>query len=419
MAITKNLQGILCAAVLCMGIAGAAHAEATAQAVAPVVQQAVNLTETAPVAKLAEAAALTPAEAPKAAESVVTKKVKKVAHKKAKTETAKPAAEMAKKEESKPEAKTESKVSAKPESKMHEMTPAAGDESGYAAKGANTCLKCHDDDAVMGILKTPHAVSADARTPFGNHQCESCHGASPEHVAGKGANRPAPAVVFEGENKSSVEDMNKVCLSCHENQAGEPGARMNWAGSQHESSDVACTSCHTTHTTKDPVLDKRSQSDTCFTCHKEQRAQSFEFSHHPMREGKVACADCHNPHGSVGPKLLKEANLNDTCYTCHADKRGPLLWEHEPVREDCSICHVPHGANEAKLLKDRSSFICQDCHQGSGHFGAPYGAQNLPSGDLATAAKSGVSARAIGRGCVNCHSQIHGSNSPSGQFLNR
>ena len=51
-------------------------------------------------------------------------------------------------------------------------------------------------------------------------------------------------------------------------------------------------------------------------------------SHMPIREGKITCSDCHNPHGSVTEKLIRQASVNEVCYTCHAEKRGPFLWEH-------------------------------------------------------------------------------------------
>ncbi len=74
-------------------------------------------------------------------------------------------------------------------------------------------------------------------------------------------------------------------------------------------------------------------------------------SHMPMREGKIVCTDCHNPHGSYSEKLLRANSVNENCYTCHAEKRGPFLWEHAPVRENCLNCHDPHGSINEYLLK--------------------------------------------------------------------
>ncbi len=100
----------------------------------------------------------------------------------------------------------------------------------------------------------------------------------------------------------------------------------------------------------------------CYTCHKEQRVQMSKPSHHPVPEGKMKCSDCHNVHGSIGPKLAKRDSTNDTCFTCHAEKRGPFVHQHEPVVEDCSNCHNPHGSTVAAMLTTRPPVLCQQCH---------------------------------------------------------
>ena len=95
------------------------------------------------------------------------------------------------------------------------------------------------------------------------------------------------------------------------------------------------------------------QAEVCYTCHKEQRAQYQRPSRHPILEGKVSCSDCHNPHGSIGPKLMKRDSVVDTCFQCHMEKRGPFVRPHEPVTEDCSNCHAPHGTTVENMLKAR------------------------------------------------------------------
>ena len=278
-------------------------------------------------------------------------------------------------------------------------------QQAVAQASVNTCLTCHGSDPkVTAILKSPMAVMGNSRTPFAQGGCIVCHGDSKKHVA---MQQPYPDIVFTGPHASPVAERNKVCLTCH-----QAGLRMNWQGSQHQRNDIACTSCHTAHAAKDPVLVKKTQPAICFTCHAEQRADSFKFSHHPIREGKVVCSDCHNPHGSPGPKLLKELTVNETCYTCHMEKRGPYLWEHAPVRESCLNCHTPHGSTQPRLLIERPPYLCQECHANSGHQTQPMSATNLP-GAIAE------NFRGFGRGCVNCHSQVHGSNSPAGAFLTR
>lgn len=291
--------------------------------------------------------------------------------------------------------------------------PAVMPQQTVAQASVKTCLTCHGSDPkVTAILHSPMAVLGDPRTPFAQGGCIVCHGDSTKHVA---MQSPYPDVVFSGPHASPVAVRNKVCLTCHEN-----GQRMNWQGSPHQDHNIACTDCHTVHAVKDPILSRLTQPQKCFTCHARIRAESYEYSHHPIREGKVVCSDCHNPHGAAGDtKLLKEFTVNQTCYTCHADKRGPMLWEHQPVRENCLNCHDPHGSNQPRLLKEPLNFLCSSCHsaqanQSGGAFG---GAHSIPFN--ATGTPFFNSALANQRTCINCHSQVHGSNSPNGAFFLR
>jgi DmsE family decaheme c-type cytochrome len=285
---------------------------------------------------------------------------------------------------------------------------AEGEAASYAPRGAETCLKCHDEPAVTDILGTAHARSADKRTPFARHDCETCHGASPEHLerSAHGKARAPVKVLFGQLSTTPVAEQNGACLQCHQD-----GKRINWAGSQHQFADVPCASCHQIHAREDRVLSKLSETDVCFTCHKTQRAQIQRLSSHPIDEKKMACSDCHNPHGSFGPRQLLEATVNDTCYQCHAEKRGPFLWEHAPVREDCTNCHSPHGSTQPSLLKARTPWLCQECHMEAFHPSTLYSGTGVPP--------RGVADRLVARGCLNCHSQVHGSNHPSGVRLMR
>jgi DmsE family decaheme c-type cytochrome len=267
-------------------------------------------------------------------------------------------------------------------------------------KGDAKCTQCHDESdspKLLSIGKTKHGTRADGRTPT----CTSCHGASEQHLnnTGGGAHRPQPSVVFGEKTKTPAAERNAACLACHSGTN-----RMFWSGSIHEQQAVACTSCHQVHAAHDKVRERLTQQDTCFTCHKDKRVEVNRPSRHPIKEGKVTCSDCHNPHGSAGPKLMLRDTVVDTCYTCHADKRGPFLWSHQPVTEDCSICHNPHGTTTPKMLKQRMPFLCQECHEPGSHQGI------APSTDP----KAPTIQRELtsGRSCVNCHTAIHGGNSP-------
>lgn len=263
-------------------------------------------------------------------------------------------------------------------------------------RGDAVCEQCHKDMTphVLRIGATEMGTTADLRTP----SCTSCHGESLKHRNGDGL----PDRTFDKKSTTPIAVRNEACLTCH--QGGE---RIHWTRSPHQENEVACTSCHSVHTQHDKVRDRKTQTEVCFTCHKTQRAEMRRASRHPIAEGKVVCSDCHNPHGTSGPNLLRRDSVNDTCYTCHMEKRGPFLHSHEPVTEDCTICHNPHGSSNPTLLKVRTPFLCQTCHEPSRHPGT------LPDPTQVAGSPGTRQSVIMARGCVNCHANIHGSNTPN------
>ncbi|WP_292932640.1 DmsE family decaheme c-type cytochrome [Noviherbaspirillum sp.] len=272
-------------------------------------------------------------------------------------------------------------------------------------KGDAKCTACHDEadsPKLLAIGKTKHGTRADERTPT----CTKCHGDSDKHADYKGKDKPPkPDVTFTKDSANPAQQRSDVCVSCHKKDA----KRSHWEGSTHQTHEVTCSSCHTVHAGRDKVMDKKTQPEVCFACHKEQRSQVNRISHHPILEGKVSCSDCHNPHGSVAPKLMKGDSVVETCYTCHMEKRGPFVWNHAPVSEDCAICHNPHGSNVESMLKTRPPFLCHQCHSPHGGNLAQLTNQSTRA---ATVGRNGVT-YTQGRGCVNCHTQVHGSNNPA------
>jgi DmsE family decaheme c-type cytochrome len=283
----------------------------------------------------------------------------------------------------------------------------AADGKDIAVRGDAKCMTCHDQNGpkpAVAIGQTRHGNMADPRTP----SCTSCHGPSEKHMAAGGGEKPDQ--VFGPKGRFATPEQSAVCTNCH----GKDPKRSHWMGSTHQSRDVACSSCHTIHSGLDPVRDKATQAEVCFNCHKEQRTQINKPSHHPIPEGKMGCSDCHNPHGSIGPKLMKRDTVNDTCYTCHMEKRGPFVHSHEPVTEDCGNCHNPHGTTAENMLKARPPFLCHQCHTPHGGQIAQLVGQGQSSSVLSgtTSGKSGIN-YTMARGCNNCHTQVHGSNNPS------
>ena len=300
--------------------------------------------------------------------------------------------------------------------------PAAAADKDLVLKGDAKCTVCHDEKDFPGVLligKTKHGNNADGRTPT----CTSCHGASEAHL--KNGPSTSPDVTFSRKTNTSAEVRNGACLTCH----AKDSKRQHWAASQHESGGVACASCHQVHAGQDKVLSKKTQPEVCFTCHKDIRVQTHKISTHPILAGKVACSDCHNPHGTTGPKLLVKNAVNATCYTCHAEKRGPFLWEHAPVNDECTNCHTPHGSTNTPLLNTRVPYLCQECHSGD-HGNGINSASNLTGGNALgitvngtnlnnTAVVQNSRAQLGARACLNCHVLIHGSNHPAGAKFQR
>ena len=287
------------------------------------------------------------------------------------------------------------------------ILPALVGNADEADVGADSCLGCHNDERMLQIFRTPHGQGADPGTPFANRQCESCHGAGESHAGTRGpGGGHAPVLNFEHEPGMSAENENAVCMDCHSRHVGLP-----WTGSMHERNDVACTDCHSVHLPTDPVMLQTAQAEVCFDCHREQKADSLKPFAHPVEFGVMTCTSCHSPHHSSGDTLLKRDTLNELCWSCHTDLKGPYLFEHAPASEDCSLCHNAHGSVHQALLTRRPPLLCQSCHSQSGHPSIAYTPGSLPGNN--------PSAMVVGGSCLNCHSQIHGSNHPSGSKLMR
>ena len=271
--------------------------------------------------------------------------------------------------------------------------------------GADTCANCHAD------------VAKNFQHAFHSQQgvtCEDCHGNGSLHVDGGGD----VSKIISLKNRPAV-DANGICLNCH---AQDENAR-HWATGAHAANGVRCIDCHQVHAaavrsveagranfdtaTRDAqsvnlvspetnimVQSRTVSNEACLRCHQTERAQLSMPYHHPLREGKMSCADCHDPHGGTSGRNLRTSNVNELCLSCHAQYRGPFAYQHPPVSENCMNCHSPHGSPNTNLLSVSVPALCLQCHSGH-HNGA-----GLPVTDR----------------CTNCHSSIHGTDvaTPSG-----
>lgn len=279
---------------------------------------------------------------------------------------------------------------------------ASADQKAGEYAGQDTCLVCHENRNYKGTL---HSLTSNPRTPASNKGCESCHGPGKAH-ADAGGGKGIGGIVNPLNLKPQA--ASEICLGCHNR-----GTHALWSGSQHDQRNVGCITCHSVHSPKGPVQIKAaSQIELCATCHKNITNKQSRFNHMPVREGKISCSSCHNPHGSQNLRLLKTGTtIDESCASCHPEKRGPYLWEHAPVSNACVTCHDPHGSNNERMLVAKVPYLCQRCHVTSRHPPTVYEGfvlQNSTNGN-----------KIYGRGCVVCHQQIHGSNAPSGQMFLR
>jgi DmsE family decaheme c-type cytochrome len=281
-----------------------------------------------------------------------------------------------------------------------QQTPAPSPAGEYA--GEDTCLLCHED-MKKGYYDSAHARVQNMRTPKANQGCESCHGPGKAHADAGG-----DPTLIKRLGQARPAEVSATCTSCHNRTE-----HAEWAGSKHDQRSMSCSSCHSIHSAKSPEaqLIQVSERETCNQCHQRESNKIARSSHMPVQEGKMSCSSCHNPHGSQNVRMLREGHsITESCTSCHADKRGPFLWEHAVGRESCVTCHDPHGSNNDRLLVAKQPMLCQRCHVHARHPATIYDQTSV----------NARSNRIVGRGCVNCHSMVHGSNHPtSGKYFLR
>ena len=283
--------------------------------------------------------------------------------------------------------------------------------------GPEACKNCHEEqvDSFHGSI---HGKKGHPSSPAANEGCSSCHGDATEHVRARGKSNAG--LKNPGDKKLPAAERDAICLTCHASSRH----LAFWDSGKHRRNDVTCANCHNTHGGLTSLLRvdkpqiaplvntaKVPQQEVCFNCHRDIRSLVMRPSHHPIVEGKVKCTSCHNPHGALSPAMVNSESIKELCTTCHAEKRGPWIFEHAPVEESCLNCHNPHGSRSVKLLNEKVPNLCQDCHDAAQHPGTMYDADanfRAPVGPT-----SGPNTRFLARSCMNCHSEIHGSNSPA------
>ena len=269
--------------------------------------------------------------------------------------------------------------------------------------GTDNCVaKCHKHDKITDFFRhSVHGEQIKPETGLPLVNCESCHGPGSLAIANIEENKRTLGDAGDKCDTTKLLDYKQlppqaqslICLKCH--AAASTPTLSHWHTSVHALNDLSCFSCHKLHEGPQQKVSHEKMAEVCYGCHPDVRAQFSLFAHHPVREKKMDCFDCHEPHGSTQPKMLKGVSPRDLCTRCHMEKNGPFAYEHGDVTENCINCHSPHGSVNRRLLSAAMPFLCIQCHS-PGHRGI-----------LDPGAKPVFANR-----CTDCHSSIHGSDTP-------
>lgn len=233
--------------------------------------------------------------------------------------------------------------------------------------GKHLCLHCHK------TLHQPVAAQGSFHKPV-SEDCTKCHqphGSQHARILAKPA--------------------QEQCISCHKEVVAKHGLTQ----SAHVS--ATCLNCHRPHRSKHPKLQRKTEVEQCLSCHnrpiptKQGRVVADvpawlkqPYQHKPVQEGK--CSQCHQPHHSLHPQLLKKAHASsfyvpyakqqyELCLSCHKPemvqtkntrkftkfRNGDLNLHYIHVNQvrrgrNCTVCHDVHATRQPALIRDFKSY---------------------------------------------------------------
>ncbi|NIO31906.1 MAG: hypothetical protein GTN75_08990, partial [Gemmatimonadetes bacterium] len=174
------------------------------------------------------------------------------------------------------------------------------------------CEGCHSVSELGNTIDEPAGHDLEPVEKFTDVQCESCHGAGPEHWLGLPGPIPlAPIAVGP--------DPSKGCGECH-------------TGKHHPYVDEWSKSRHGTV----PAQEGSAGSlPTCMSCHEGKAALAEKFFESSVyleagdgQNQPIVCSVCHDPHGSFFSADLRadvadHSFENNLCVRCHARRGTP------------------------------------------------------------------------------------------------
>jgi predicted CXXCH cytochrome family protein len=225
------------------------------------------------------------------------------------------------------------------------------------------CFECHEDDIMKEeVVHGPADLGA----------CHMCHD---PHAS-------AFDLLLRGEGVD-------LCAECHE----EIATSIHEAKLIHDPAEEDCTNCHDPHSGPFRKMLFADGRALCKECHDDivEQVENAKVDHAPTKQGGE-CINCHAPHAANSAPMLRKPQ-RDLCLGCHDEpiKSGrkrltdirTLLsknkeWHKPVVEDDCSGCHQAHGSVNFRLLKEpyparfytkefdvREYALCFSCHEDS------------------------------------------------------
>lgn len=178
------------------------------------------------------------------------------------------------------------------------LTPGEQFTAHYTEQGAKRCLYCHSDERMQVIEKTPHGDKSNPKSPFAQHDCESCHGPGSLHATRSRRGKGRPEMnTFGKDAKTPIGNQNNICLDCHAELN-----KMEWKGSVHAREDVACAHCHKVHNTTEEMEDINKQKQACYSCHEKMKTEHPKFEDVGIKLEPLECWACHDVHQLIPAK---------------------------------------------------------------------------------------------------------------------
>ncbi len=301
----------------------------------------------------------------------------------------------------------------------------ATQNNGATYVGTEACRTCHED-IVTNFEKSPHdLLNTNKRRGWEGRACEACHGPGSKHVESTSPEdiiRPTHLTAAKADGICLTCHLNQetqvgrlesghahsqvACTQCHSIHGAEVQAGMRPQQLLPGNATAATLETSRTLVSRTPAA----INHLCAGCHTSEMAQFYRPYAHRVSQGAMSCVDCHNPHGAFlsGNREMFAAN-EPGCFRCHSEFRGPFPFEHAAIKlEGCMGCHEPHGSVNPKLLRRHLvRLVCLECH-----------ANVNPSASVLASNPSHLGgvppsfhnlAEPTFQNCTVCHTKVHGS----------